>query len=115
MSSGLSDLGILCFEVNRLLINKWSALLGLFPIGFVAQLQPLTDLCSAWLPGLAMHLLLIERFRKLGYKNIFRTGVASRNPRGCLMMSEVVICTFPVPCETQSCEQNYYYAVKIGF
>ena len=31
------------------------------------------------------------------------------------MMSEVVICTFPVPCETQSCEQNYYYAVKIGF
>ena len=68
VSSGLSDLGILCFEVNRLLINKWSALLGLFPIGFVAQLQPLTALCSAWLPGLAMHLLLIERFRKLGYK-----------------------------------------------
>lgn len=53
--------------------------------------------------------------QKAWLQNIFRTGVASRNPRGCLMMSEVVICTFPVPCETQSCEQNYYYAVKIGF
>jgi hypothetical protein len=31
------------------------------------------------------------------------------------MMSEVVICSFPVPLETQSGEKKYYQIVEIGF
>ena len=76
--------------------------------------------CKGWLlPCLVVRMGLGhgpgEADSEAGLQNIFRPRIPSRNPEGCLMMSEIAFCAFFVPLETQSREQKYCRAVKPGF